>query len=646
MAANILVKFLGDGGQLGQVADGIGSKLEGVAGKAGLIGAGVVGAAGIAGGALLEIGAKFDEAFDSLAVKTGATGDKLKGLEDSTKNVFKEVPAKLGDVSEVIGTLNQKLGDSGKPLEDLSKQILNLSHITGTDAKENTNAIAQAFENWGVKTEDQSKVLDQMFRASQASGVSVAELSSKVTESGTVLRQFGMDMSQSTALTASMAKAGVDVSDVMPALSKALATSAKHGYDAGEMFKMSFEKIKNAGSDVEAAGEAMEVFGAKGGPKLAAMIREGKLSFDDMLKTMKDGPNTINQTAADTADFAETFTVLKNKVETAVEPIATHLFSALSDLVTKIQPIAEEWFPKLGSAIGQVIDVVKSITKFLMDHKEILIGIGVAIVTGLVPAFIAWAAGAAAAAVSTLLAAAPVIALGIAIAALVAGVIYAYNHFTVFKETVDTVWMVIKDYLWPWIQKIVDIVKDVLVAAISGVIGYIRAWWEAFQTLWDVFNGVVSGLETGIGKIIGFFTGIGGKIKDAAGDMWGWISEGLHSVANKAIDIWNSLADTLTLDLPSVSIFGKEIGGGHIGLPHLPRLAQGGLVDIPTLAVVGDSGPGNPEIVSPESLMRKVIREESSGSNGISIGQINVGIQSTANDIIREITWLSRTTRM
>lgn len=646
MAANILVKFLGDGGQLGQVADGISGKLEGVAGKAGLIGAGVVGAAGVIGGALVGIGAKFDEAFDSLAVKTGATGDKLKGLEDSTKNVFKEVPAKLGDVSEVIGTLNQKLGDSGKPLEDLSKQILNLSHITGTDAKENTDAIAKAFQNWNVATKDQGSTLDAFFKASQSSGVSVSELATKVSENGVVLRQMGFDMNMATNFTTSLAQAGIDSSEVMPALSKEMATAAKEGRNAGDVFKETFDKIKSAPSDTEAAADAMQVFGAKAGPKFAAMIREGKLSLEQLTDTAEGASPGINETAANTADFAETFTILKNKVETAIEPIATHLFSALSDLATKIEPIAEEWFPKLGSAIGQVVDVVKTITRFLLDHKEILVGIGVAITLNLIPAFVAWAISAATAAAATIAAAAPVIALGVVVAALVAGVIYAYNHFAIFKETVDTVWMVIKDYLWPWIQKIVDIVRDVLVGTIAVVIGYIKLWWEAFQTLYGVFNTVVDTIEGGVKKIVGFFTGIGDKIKEAAGDMWGWISEGLHGAANAAIDIWNRLADTLTIDLPSVSIFGHEVGGGHIGLPHLPHFAAGALVDMPTLAVVGDSGPGNPEIVSPETLMRKIIREENSGAGGVHIGTLQVGIEATAYDVLRELSWLSRQSRV
>jgi len=48
----------------------------------------------------------------------------------------------------------------------------------------------------------------------------------------------------------------------------------------------------------------------------------------------------------------------------------------------------------------------------------------------------------------------------------------------------------------------------------------------------------------------------------------------------------------------------RLIGGGSIGFPDVPLLAQGGVVTSPTLAMVGEKGT---EIVAPEKMLRDIV---------------------------------------
>jgi TP901 family phage tail tape measure protein len=146
---------------------------------------------------------------------------------------------------------NQKLGLTGQPLQQLSEQALELSRITGTELAGNVESITNVMQNFGVSAGDQSGKLDLLFRASQASGVSVADLSSQMSGAGVVLRSVGLDFNQSAAFLATLGKAGVDAADVMPALSRTLATAAKSGKDATTVFNETFDAIKNAPTDVE-----------------------------------------------------------------------------------------------------------------------------------------------------------------------------------------------------------------------------------------------------------------------------------------------------------------------------------------------------------------------------------------------------------
>ena len=239
-------------------------------------GAAMLAGAAAVGAALYGIGEQFDAAFDHIRIGTGATGDVLEGLKGDMKKIASEVPTSFGDAGTAVTELNRRLGLSGQPLQTLSEQLLELSRMTKTDLTGNIAAVAQVMQNFNVATGDQSGKLDLLFRASQKSGVSVAELASQMSDAGVVLRDLGMGFDQSAALLATLGKAGIDTGDVMPALSKSMATAAKQGKDASVVFSDTIAAIKNAPNDVAASGVALEVFGAKAGPKLAAMIREGK----------------------------------------------------------------------------------------------------------------------------------------------------------------------------------------------------------------------------------------------------------------------------------------------------------------------------------------------------------------------------------
>jgi hypothetical protein len=81
-----------------------------------------------------------------------------------------------------------------------------------------------------------------------------------------------------------------------------------------------------------------------------------------------------------------------------------------------------------------------------------------------------------------------------------------------------------------------------------------------------------------VGDIIGFFTGLPGKIGRAVSGMWDGIWTGFKSVLNTLIRAWNSLR----FKVPSVDLgpLGK-IGGFTIGVPSIPTFHTGGIVPGP-----------------------------------------------------------------
>lgn len=504
-------KLSGFGSHIGGVFAGIAkaAAVGGLAIAAGLIGGGV---------ALYKIGESFDETFDKIRTTTGATGDQLAALEQDTKNVFSSTPAKIGDVGTAISDLNVKLGLHGADLDKAAQQQLNLARITKTDLAGNIDASAKAFQKWGISAGDTSKYTDELFRASQLTGVSVGDLATSLSTAGVPLREFGLSFEQSTALIGGFTKAGVNTDAAIAGLKKGLATVAKSGEDPQHALERVSLAIKNAGSDADANKAAIALFGAKAGPEMAAAIRNGSVSIDELAEKIKNGSDTIGSASADTADFSEKWQVFRNKITTALQPLAEKVFGAVGKAMdwvgTRVQPLID-WFGRLagsigdrgttiGSVIGHVVDWVsnslvpafKDAVGWVQDHwsqisdvfgsvfdviKTAISGVvdgirsvigylennrGALIVTAgaiggvLVAAFVAWAISASSAAIATIAAVAPLIAIAAAIGAAVAGIIYAYNHFQTFHNIVDAVGRFFRDKLWPILKQVFGWLKD------------------------------------------------------------------------------------------------------------------------------------------------------------------------------------------
>lgn len=530
----------------------------------------VAGLVGAVGGGLFKVGDMFDTAFDKIAVGTGKTGPALAALKDDFRAVVRTVPTDFGSASTAITEINQRLGLTGPLLQERAEQFAQLSHITGTDLSGNITSVSAAFNNFGIGAKDQGADLDLLFRASQASGISIASLTDSLQQGGPVLRQLGFDFGDAAGFIAGLGQRGVDVSQIFPAMSKAIAKAAKDGKSASDVYREAFANIKNSKTDTEAAGVAIDVFGQRAGPKLAQLIREGKFSMDTFIEGIVEGKGTIVGAAKDTADFSEKFDLFKNKVLLALEPIATRVFDLVGGLIDKFNGLSPGF------------------------QQAILIGGGVVIVFGTLAAAITVlgpgiAAIAAGFGLLVGILASPIAA----IAALAAGVVFAYFHIKVFRDAVDAVGHILVD-VFGWVRDNWPTLLAILTGPIGLAAKFIIDHWEGVKAVfsgivnfvrdhWSLIFGIITGpiglaskfVIDNFNGVVGFFTGIPGRIASVAAHMWDGLADAFKAVINRIIDFWNRL----DLKVPKIHIPGTPIdfGGGPDLIPDIPRLHSGGV---------------------------------------------------------------------
>jgi hypothetical protein len=324
------------------------------------------------------------------------------------------------------------------------------------------------------------------------------------------------------------------------------------------------------------------------------------------------------------------FADLQEGVGAALLPIFQRLVGFLSEkVIPAIKELAEKYGPKLREAFEKVrerleplvrmlaeklVGAFRKVVDFARENKEVVavfIGVlaGAAAIAGIV------ALGSAIAGLFN-----PVSLIIIGIAALAAGIVYAYNHFEGFRNVVQSV----IDYFktaWPDIQNVIQNVFDVIRGLFDLYVGYIKWVWNTFgddllkivQGIFNVLKGVFDfflGLFSGnwgrmLDGLVTAVRGIGGILSGAFGAAFELVKtvvvgavEGIwwaiKGILNLIISGWESMINAFVRGV-NLMVRGLNILPGpdlpELGRVDLPRLAKGGIVTSPTIAMIGEAGP-------------------------------------------------------
>ncbi|MFV0503756.1 MAG: phage tail tape measure protein [Lachnospirales bacterium] len=543
--------------KLGKNLEGIGSKMKSVGEGFSTVGSTLnktVTAPIVAAGAgLFKLASDFDEASDSIRIGTGATGEALQGLEEDFKAVYTTVDTSMGDASKVIADLNTRTGLSGKSLQELSTQMLRLAKVTGEDINTLIPASTRMFQDAGLKTEEYANALDYTFKVSQSTGIGVGRLQELMTQFGGPLRQMGFDWQTSAAMLGKFEKEGVNTELVLGSLRVALGKMAKEGIsEPNKALQEMITRIKEAGTAGEANAMALEMFGARAGPDMAAAIREGRLNLDDLINSLKSSPENIDQVYTDTADAAEQFVILKNKMAVALEPLGKKLFEAVNNAMPAIEkliqgitsiiekfnslsPVQQDMILKLGlvaAAIGPVLTVVGK----LVSVGGTLFSTFGSISTALGAS--GGASGALGAAFTALTG--PIGITVAAIAGLTAIFVGLYKNNEDFRNVVNETWNEVKS--------IIGTIIDALKVLFQAFITFVMDVWSKYgddivaviSSAFEIISNIVKTTLNVIKDVIKIVTSL---IK---GD-WQGVWEGIKNLTN---DLWNGLKNIIksTLD--------------------------------------------------------------------------------------------------
>lgn len=163
-----------------------------------------------------------------------------------------------------------------------------------------------------------------------------------------------------------------------------------------------------------------------------------------------------------------------------------------------------------------------------------------------------------------------------------------------------------------------------LTTAFTGIVTFLqgvftRNWREIFSGLSQIVQGVIEGFNTFFKKAFGV------DIIQTLNDWREKALDVIKSVINGGIDLINNFIgwlNSLKIEIPSFSIAGHKLWDAVTfdfipNISELPHLASGGVLTSPTPVLAGEyaNAQTNPEIVTPQSLMKATVLEANAESD-------------------------------
>ena len=608
-----------------------GGKIKGVGEKMSI---GVTAPIAAVGAAGLAAFSEVDEALDTIITKTGATGDKADQLSQSFENVGSNTHLPLKTVGEAIGEVNTQFGFMGKQLEDSTNYLLQYAEINDTDVSQSAISARQAIEAYGLKYTDLNSVLDVTTKTSQDTGQSVDDLMQKAIDGAPQIKQLGLSFGEGVTLMGKFEQSGVDSGAALSSLSKATAAYAKDGKTLSQGLGELQSKIKNAGSETEAINAAAEIFGTKGGPRMADAIRRGALDLGDLAKAAESSGGTVGNTFDATLDPIDQANQAMNNAKLALadvgESVQVSLLPFFQSAISALKSFKTWWdslsqgtknwimiIAGIAAAVGPALVILGtlmgSITKIYQGVKSLNTIFGILKATMLTNPFVLIIAG---------------------IALLVAAFVLAYQKVKWFRDGVNT---------------FVGGVKDIFVQGfnfISGFLGNVFGGIEKnLNNFLEAGKRILNGL---IDFVTGVFSGNWEKAWKGVTEIFSGIFDGIAAFAKAPINGMIGLINGFIGGLDKIKIpkWVPGVGGKSFNIGKIPYLATGGHL-INGQAIVGEAGPellsttNGKTTVTPLSDKEKKKGIGGSLEGGVTIEQHNHFGQIDANNP-SELTKLNR----
>lgn len=593
---------------------------------------------------------KIGESFQNVGDKISKVGKTLTTDVSAPIAAIGTVSAKsFMDFSDGLAKISTVAGNLDTSMDKLGKDILKLSNDTGQAATDIQEGLYDAISA-GV---DATNAMDFMGVAVRAAKGGFTDTKTAVDGLTTTLNAYGLEASKATEIANQMMVAQnlgkTTFGEMAAAIGNVIPTAASLGIKTNELFgslaaltangiktseavtglKAAFSNIVKPSSEAAKEAERLgiqfnaahlqavgwgqflsEIQQKTGGntetmSKLFGSVEalntvltltsdQGMGLFNESLQQMNDGTNYVDEafnkvSSSSGQSFKNALNELSNagiELGNSLTPVIQTLADLIKGLAGTIQSLTPQQkemlvnFALIAAAVGPVLFAVGKVISIFGDLIKAFKSVGDVVKgAGAIFSFLT----------------SPIGLVVLAVGALITiGWLVVKNWDSISKALAGA---------WKWLQNTAS-------SIFSGIGNFFVGLWNGIKnTAINVWNSIVSflgnlwnGLSSTVGRVFGGIRdGIVGAFDGAKKlvlGIWDGIVNGIKGAINWIINGINTFIraiNSIQINVPSVDIPGVgKVGGFAIGLPdipEIPKLASGGIVTSPTLAMIGEAGP-------------------------------------------------------
>lgn len=514
----------------GDAADTAGEKVDSMAEI--LVNAGIASAISDIAQSALDMAQSFDEAEAAIVEGTGASGDALEELGDAAKKAYSNIADKdsnLTDVSNILAELNTRFGITGDRAAGVTEKIANFAKHTGTDGTKAVDSIANVTKRWGLGIDDVDGLLDDLTTANQSCQMSVDEMTGYLTNNSTAFQELGYDTTDALALLISLSDSGANVGSVMGGMTKAVTNLSGVTKDVPGTFQEAIKAIGECDTVSEAlqaqvgdTGKTVEdIFGKKAAQELAVNIQNGNFQIDKWTEALQNNEGALEGTTEGATTMQDSWSQAANNVSLA---------------------LSQTFVPVISDVVKQVAEVVTKIAQVVQSSPELqAVIVGVAAGLGILATALAISSvisvvQKAFALLNTTMLANPIFLVVTALAALTAGLVYAYNNSETFRNIVNQAFEVMKSV----VITVVTTVRDTVVTVFEAIKSAIST---AVSTASTVVSNVFNTMKSTVTTIV---NAISTAASTAFNVMKTAVTTAVNATKTAVTTVWNGIKSTVS----------------------------------------------------------------------------------------------------
>lgn len=468
------------------------------------------------GTAAVKTSVSFEQAMANAASVAGATGEEFEKMTLLAREMGAKTVFSASDAADALYYM-ASAGYKVDQMADSIESTLNLASATQYDLADTTDIVIATLNQFGLEASSAERIANVFASAIGNSMASMDKLANSMGYVGPVANSLGYQIEDTVGALSILYNAGYDGSTAGTTLRQALVSLMNPSTAALKVFEslgLSFDDLNPATNDFASivdklaesgmdTAQAMEVFGARGGPGMLALMSKGGAAINEMTASITGTNKATEMASIQINTLQGDFKLLESEIEEVAISFGDVLIPIIREFISKyISPLTQKL---LNLSDEQRKQIVK-IAMIAAAIGPLFLGIGKVIKS-----------------ISTLIKIIPLlfskVSLIIAVITVVgAGLAYLFKTNEDFRKKILSIW---------------DKIKNGIIKAVSTI----KEWWKRNgETIMASVAKILTFIGTLVSKI---FNGIYERTKI----VWPYVKKVVTEVITTIRDLWNKYGE-------------------------------------------------------------------------------------------------------